>query len=203
MQPIKLGILALQGAVQPHQAKLAAMGVDCVLVRRAEELSGISGLILPGGESSTFLKLILLYDLEAPLRNFAASHPMWGVCAGSILMAETVENPPQNSLALLPMTVVRNAYGAQNNSFITTLSLHLGQTPDKTDVEVEGVFIRAPRFTALDAGMEVLAYHGEDPVVVRKGRHLATAYHPELSPSDELHRYFVDMCRENLIQASA
>ena len=190
-RPLPVGILALQGAVQPHRAKLLAAGAEPVPVRTAAELAACRGLIVPGGESTTFLKLIHAYDLWQPLLDFGAVRPVWGVCAGSILMAERVENPPQESLGLMPITVRRNAYGRQNESFIATFPLRLPGQPEQAQ---EGVFIRAPVVTEHGPDVGVLAEHGGHPVALQYGRHLATTFHPELSASDALHRHFLGLC---------
>lgn len=197
---MQIGVLALQGAVEPHRRKLRALGVEAVLVRTAEEIDSCAGLIVPGGESTTFLKLIGVYGLHQPLLEFAAVRPMWGVCAGSILMAREVQNPPQECLQLMPITVQRNGYGRQNESFITDLALTL---PGQSAATQEMVFIRAPRITAWDDDVEVLAEFEGYPVAVQYGRHLATAFHPELSAPHLLHRHFVKICGEGGSRASA
>ena len=191
--PLRIGILALQGAVQPHRAKLAALGVEALPVRDAAELAACRGLIVPGGESTTFLKLIHLYALWQPLLDFAAQRPLWGVCAGSILMAAHVENPAQESLAVMPITVRRNAYGRQNESFIAHFPLRL---PGQPAQDQEGVFIRAPQVTAYDPGVSVLAEYGGQPVALASGHHLTTTFHPELAAGDALHRHFLALCGE-------
>jgi 5'-phosphate synthase pdxT subunit len=181
----------LQGAVQPHRDKLQALGLDTRPVRLADDFETCAGLILPGGESTTMLKLIHDYDLKPALVEFGRRRPVWGVCAGSILMAEQVENPGQESFAMLPITVRRNAYGRQNESFITRLTLKL---PGQPAIDQEAVFIRAPQIVATGPGVAVLAEHGGLPVAVQHGRHLATTFHPELSSTDRLHRHFVSLC---------
>ena len=190
---MSLGILALQGALQPHRQKLTALGVDVVFVRTAGEISACDGLILPGGESSTLLNLIDHYRLRDPIVAFAASRPVWGVCAGAILMAERVENPSQESLGLIPMTVRRNAYGRQNESFIAPVNF---RDAGSAKTEREAVFIRAPSIIRFASSVQVLADHHGDPVALRYGSHLVTTYHPELSASDEFHALFVSLCRE-------
>ncbi len=197
---MRIGVLALQGAVEPHRRKLRAIGVEGALVRTGEELAACAGLIVPGGESTTFLKLITAYGLRQPLVDFARNRPLWGVCAGSILMAERVENPPQESLGVLPVTVQRNAYGRQNESFIAALTLRL---PGQGSQSQEGVFIRAPRILQWPEEAEVLAEHGGAPVALRHGRHLLTTFHPELSASDALHRFFLALCADGLERHSA
>lgn len=190
---LRIGLLSLQGAVEPHRPKLARLGVEPVAVRTAADLEACAGLIIPGGESTTFLHLIKAYGLKAPLLDFAARAPVWGICAGSILMAEQVEHPPQESLGLMPVTIERNAYGRQNESFIATFTLNL---PGQSPAEQEGVFIRAPRVSALGAGVQVFGEQGGFPVVAQYGHHLLTTFHPELSASDLLHRHFLELCRE-------
>jgi len=189
---MRIGILALQGAVEPHRAKLGALGLDPQPVRLPADLEACAGLILPGGESTTMLKLIGDCGLKSALLDFGSRRPVWGVCAGAILMARSVENPAQESLALLPITVRRNAYGRQNESFITRLTLKL---PGQAPAEQEAVFIRAPQIVAVQAGVTVLAEHGGHPVAVQHGRHLASTFHPELSPPDRFHRHFVSLCQ--------
>ena len=187
-----VAILALQGAVEPHRAKLSELGEEGVPVRTAAELASCRGLILPGGESTTLLNLIEHYRLAEPLADFAAAHPVWGVCAGAILMAERVENPEQACFGLMPLTVRRNAYGRQNESFIDRVTLAL---PGQPSGHMEGVFIRAPRIIRAGDGSTVLAEHGGSPVTVQYGRHLATTFHPELASSLALHRHFLSLCK--------
>ena len=154
---IRSGVLGLQGDFREHLETLRRMGVDAVDVRRPGQLDEIDALIVPGGESTTMLKLIRDYALWQPLLDFARARPLWGVCAGSILLAERVENPAQESLAVMPITVRRNAYGRQNESFIARFALRL---PGRGPQEQEGVFIRAPLVTAWAAEVAVLAEHG-------------------------------------------
>jgi pyridoxal 5'-phosphate synthase pdxT subunit len=188
---VKVGILALQGAVEPHRAKLKALGHEAVLVRHAEDLDDVSGLIMPGGESTTMLKLIDDYALKPALLRFAAHRPVWGVCAGSILMAKHVENPEQESLALMPITVRRNAYGRQNESFIAHVMLKL---PGQAPADQEAVFIRAPQIVAAEPGVEVLAEHGGLAIAVQQGRYLASTFHPELAAGVRIHQHFATLC---------
>jgi pyridoxal 5'-phosphate synthase pdxT subunit len=197
---LRVGILALQGAVQPHRAKLARLGADVLLVRDAAELAACRGLILPGGESTTMLKLIHTYALWQPLLDFAAQRPLWGVCAGSILMAEHVEQPAQESLAVMPITVRRNAYGRQNESFIAHFPLRLpGQPPG----DQEGVFIRAPQVISHGPDVAVLAECAGMPVALAYRQHLTTTFHPELAQSDALHRHFLRLCGEGRQSSAA
>ncbi len=188
---MRIGILALQGAVVPHQRSLAAAGAEGVLVRTAAELDDCAGLIIPGGESSTMLNLIHHYGLWEPLDAFAATRSVWGVCAGSILMAKTVEHPRQESFGWLPVGIRRNAYGRQNESFIATVPFTL---PDTTAYAQECVFIRAPLVTIWDEAVTVLGSHGEHPIALVHGRHMLTTFHPELSAQTELHGVFAGLC---------
>jgi 5'-phosphate synthase pdxT subunit len=189
-----IGVLSLQGAVEPHRQRFAAIGERADLVRTAEEILSCDGLVLPGGESTTLLNLIDHYGLWEPLREFARTRPMWGVCAGAILMARRVESPAQRSFDVLPITVRRNAYGRQNESFIAPITLRLpGQAPQ----EQEAVFIRAPVILETGAGCEVLAEHGGHPIAVQHGFHLVTTFHPELSSATALHRHFAMLCKSD------
>lgn len=200
MSNLRIGILGLQGAVAPHRAKLQALGHQAVVVRNAAELAPCRGLIIPGGESTTMLKLIHDYQLKPALLDFAREHPVWGVCAGSILIAEQVENPSQESLGLLPIAVRRNAYGRQNESFIAQLELTL---PGQLPATQEGVFIRAPRFVRIAPEVTMLARHRDEIVAVNHGRHMATAFHPELSAPDTLHCFFLALCERQAARKSA
>lgn len=164
------------------------------LVRRAADLQGIEGLILPGGESTTMLKFLEEADFLASLRDFAATHPCFGTCAGAILLARKVTHPEQTSLGLLDMDVERNAYGRQIDSFIgqgewTEGVLSSGQTAP------EMVFIRAPRFRRPGQQVEILACRQDDPVLVRDGKLLAAAFHPELTDDTRVHEIFLRMIR--------
>jgi 5'-phosphate synthase pdxT subunit len=197
---VRIGIFSLQGAVEPHREKLRAIGAEGVLVRTAQELVECHGLIVPGGESTTVLKLIADYGLKQPLLDFAREKPIWGVCAGSILMAARVEAPPQESLRLIPITVKRNAYGRQNESFITELELRL---PGQPAVLQECVFIRAPQIVAWSDDVTVLAEFDGKPVALQSGHHLTTTFHPELSQPEWLHRHFLSLCGAAASQASA
>lgn len=197
---MRIGILGLQGAVAPHRAKLQALGHEGAIVRNALELSSCRGLIIPGGESTTMLKLIHDYQLKDDLLTFARQHPVWGVCAGSILIAQEVENPAQECFGLMPIAVRRNAYGRQNESFIDTLDVTIPGEPAGTQ---EGVFIRAPRIIRIADDATVLARHKGEVVAVTHGHHMASTFHPELSPPDALHRYFVTLCEPAAARQSA
>ena len=186
----RVGILALQGAVEPHKEHLKAMGCEPVEVRTREALekADFEGLIMPGGESSTMLRLLNIFGMKEALSNYAKTHPVWGICAGSILMAKTVENPDQESFALIDLDVRRNAYGRQLDSFTTEVA---GMR--------EAAFIRAPQFKRVGKDVKILATHKGDPVWVESGRHMATSFHPELAwekPSP-VHQAFLEKIIKN------
>ena len=201
---MRIGILALQGAVGPHREKLEALKAESALVRTAEEIAACAGLILPGGESTTLITLMAHYGLLEPLRAYAAERPVWGVCAGAILMAERVENPAQESLGVVPLAVRRNAYGRQNESFIAQVRVTL---PGQAAQTIEGVFIRAPKILPPDRRAArhstKLAEHEGDPIAVQHGHHLLTTFHPELSGANLLHEHFLGLCHARAARHSA
>jgi 5'-phosphate synthase pdxT subunit len=184
---MKIGVLALQGDFDAHRRRLEELGAEVVLVRKPEQLDEIDGLIIPGGESGTFLKL-LGADGFAKLKDFVLSKPSFGTCAGCILLAADVENPKQVGLGALDMTVRRNAYGRQIDS-----SIRDGQFLNQP---IEMVFIRAPKIERMGAGVEVIATEGSDPVLVRGGKTMASTFHPELSDDPRIHKYFLDLVEE-------
>ena len=180
-----VGVLALQGDFAAHAAALRSLGAEVREVRRTRELDGLAGLVLPGGESTTLLKLMEDEPWPSFLRRFHRDGgALLGTCAGAILLAREVR-PAQASLGLLDAVIERNAYGRQVDSFVTRLAAPaLGGA-------VDGVFIRAPRFVACGPEVEVLARLGDEPVAVRQGRILAATFHPELTGSAALHRAFL------------
>ena len=170
-----VGVLALQGDFAEHEAALRSFGLPCRRVRGARDLDGLAGLVLPGGESTTMLRLLDAEGLWQPLASALRSGmPVLATCAGMILLAAQVENPHQRSYGLLPITVVRNGYGRQLHS--GTFELTSAVLPAGTT----GTFIRAPRITAVGRGVDVLAWRGADPVLVQRGSILAACFHPEL-----------------------
>jgi len=183
---MKIGVLALQGDFDAHRRRLEELGAEVVLIKKPEQLNEIDGLVIPGGESGTFLKLLGEEGL-AKLKDFVRAKPTFGTCAGCILLATDVENPKQAGLGALDITVRRNAYGRQIDS-----SIREGRLLDD-DVPIEMVFIRAPRIERVGAGVEVIATEGNDPVLVRKGKTLAATFHPELSDDRRIHKYFLDV----------
>ena len=192
---LKIGVLALQGAVEPHFEKLEKLGATPILVKKENDLEGLAGIILPGGESTTILHLLKLNQLWNPLKTFAEKRPTWGICAGAILLAKEVSHPVQDSLAILSAAVERNAYGRQVASFIGPLEPtpfgkeRFGSEP------IEGVFIRAPKFHKLGTGVMNLFEQAGEPVMIQQGHCLASAFHPELSAGTRLHEYFVNQCQ--------
>jgi len=181
-----IGVLALQGDFDAHRKRLQHLGADVVLVRNPAQLDAIDGLIIPGGEYSTFLKLLGEAGLEK-LKQFVRMKPTFGTCAGAILLAKEVENPKQAGLGAIDITVQRNAYGRQLDSSIRE-GLFQGSP-------TEMVFIRAPKISRVGPGVEVLATEGLDPVVVRQGNVMAATFHPELSTDARIHAEFVDQVR--------
>jgi 5'-phosphate synthase pdxT subunit len=185
---MKIGVLALQGDFEAHRRRLEELGAEVVLVRRPEQFDDIEGLVIPGGESSTFLKLLGEAGL-GKLNQFVHSKPTFGTCAGAILLAKQVENPHQPGLNAIDITVRRNAYGRQIDSTILTAITRLGNDP------LEMVFIRAPRIEDVGDGVEILATRDGDPVLVRKGSVMAATFHPELSPDTRVHAEFLKLVR--------
>ena len=183
---MKIGVLALQGDFEAHRKRLQELGAEVVLVRNPAQLDAIDGLIIPGGESSAFLKLLGQAGLEK-LKQFVRLKPTFGTCAGAILLAKEVENPHQAGLGAIDITVQRNAYGRQLDSSIRE-GLFQGSP-------TEMVFIRAPKISRVGPGVEVLATEGQDPVVVRQGNVMAATFHPELSTDGRIHAEFLDRVR--------
>ena len=177
----RVGVLALQGDFEAHGKALARAGADAEEVRSAGQLEGLDGLIIPGGESTTMLKLINEEGLFEPLREFGANRPIFGTCAGAILLATHVTHPVQASLQLMDIDVERNGYGRQVDSRIGHLK----------PMGVEAVFIRAPIIRRVGEGAKVLAEYNGDPVLVEQGRHLVATFHPELTADPAIHRLFL------------
>ncbi len=186
----RIGVLAIQGDFAAHAQALEDVGADAVEVRNSAELTGLDGLVLPGGESTTFLKFLERDGLLESLQRFIAQKPAFGTCAGCILLARNVSHPEQHSLAVMDISVERNAYGRQIDSAIQTAPTQLPGGP------LEMVYIRAPRIAGVGQGVEVLAEREGFPVLVRQGRLLAATFHPELSSDRRVHQLFVDMVRE-------
>jgi 5'-phosphate synthase pdxT subunit len=183
---MKIGVLALQGDFDAHRRRLEELGAEVVLAKKPEQLDEIDGLVIPGGESGTFLKLLGEAGFER-LKQFVRVQPTFGTCAGAILLASEVENPTQAGLGALDIRIRRNAYGRQIDSSIREGKL--GQSP------IEMVFIRAPKIERVGPGVEVIATEGSDPVAVRQGKVMAATFHPELSQDSRVHRGFLELVR--------
>jgi 5'-phosphate synthase pdxT subunit len=188
---MKIGVLALQGDFDAHRKRLERLGAEVVLVKKPEQLDDIDGLVIPGGESGTFLKLLGEAGFEK-LKQFVTAKPTFGTCAGAILLASEVENPKQAGLGAIDIGIRRNAYGRQVDSSIREgqlLQEKLGTS------SLEMVFIRAPRIERVGPGVVVMATEGSDPVAVRQGKVMAATFHPELSNDTRVHQAFLDMVR--------
>jgi 5'-phosphate synthase pdxT subunit len=187
----KVGVLALQGDFEAHAKALERAGAEPVLVRTAEGLNSVDGLVIPGGESTTMLKLLNYMDLKEPLREFASKKPIFGTCAGAILLAKEVENPSQESFGVIDLTVERNAYGRQVDSRVATIQPDSEFAERAGEGDVEAVFIRAPIIRRTGPGVRVLAQYEGDPVLVEQGRHLVATFHPELTQDSRVHKLFL------------
>ncbi|MGH7278654.1 MAG: pyridoxal 5'-phosphate synthase glutaminase subunit PdxT [Candidatus Rokuibacteriota bacterium] len=188
--PLRIGVLALQGDFARHRAALEKCGAETVEVRKPEQLDDADGLVIPGGESTTLLKLMEAWGFVAALEKLHASErPIFGTCAGLILLARDVEGPRQFSLGFIDVGVERNAYGRQRESFETPGTACLASRP----TPLQMVFIRAPRIRRTGPGVETLAAHRGEPVMVRQGSVLAATFHPELTDDPAVHRYFCEM----------
>ncbi len=188
---MRIGVLALQGDFDAHRRRLEELGAEVVLVRKPEQLDEIDGLVIPGGESSTFLRLLGEEGFQK-LAQFVRAKPTFGTCAGAILLASQVENPSQQGLGALDIRIRRNAYGRQLDSSIRNGQLLSAKS---ADASMEMVFIRAPKIEHVGKGVEVLATEGGDPVVVRAGKTMAATFHPELTDDTRVHQAFLELVR--------
>ena len=185
---MQVGILALQGCITPHIEIFDTLGVKTQRVRSKEELASINRIVLPGGESSTMLKLLKKNNLFDDLKEFCKTNPCWGICAGSILLASQVTHPEQDSLATLPVRAHRNFYGSQLDSFNAEIEIaKLG------DPSMKVQFIRAPKLTPLNDQIEILATHEQTPVAIQSEKCLITSFHTELTEDARLHQYFLNL----------
>ena len=196
-QSLLIGVLALQGAYDAHVRTLAALGATSRLVRLPQDLLGLDGLILPGGESTTMLHFLDRNGFFEVMQTYVKSTPTFGTCAGAILLATRVEGPAQRSLGALDITVERNAYGRQKDSSILTAPTSLGDPP------LEMVFIRAPRITRTGPSVETLASRDGFPTMVRSGLILAATFHPELSGDHRVHQLFLTLVRQHHAELAA
>ncbi|PWU07722.1 MAG: pyridoxal 5'-phosphate synthase glutaminase subunit PdxT [Terriglobia bacterium] len=188
----KVGVLALQGDFAAHAAALARAGAEPVLVREAADLQSLDGLVIPGGESTTMLKLLHYDKLLQPLAEFAGRKPVFGTCAGAILLAHEVSNPAQESLNVMDIGVERNGYGRQLDSRVTELDPEPEFNRRTAPGKLEAVFIRAPIIRRTGPQTKVLAWYQGDPVLVEEGRHMAATFHPELTTDPRVHALFLE-----------
>ncbi|EKD83655.1 MAG: hypothetical protein ACD_39C00542G0002 [uncultured bacterium] len=193
----KIGILALQGAVREHVVAIKKCGMEAVEVKSAEELQKVDGLILPGGESTTMRRLIDTYDLLKPLKRFiSVDKPVFGTCAGLILLARSIEGQDDNHIGMMDIVVRRNSYGRQIHSFEASLNIK------DVGSSFPGVFIRAPHILEVGEGVEVLCEHDGKIVMARQGCLLGCAFHPELTDDTRVMSYFAKMVRASLSERS-
>jgi len=187
----QIGVLALQGAYDIHADRLNELGAITRFIRTPDQLHFLDGLVIPGGESTTFLKHLERAGFYDVLNDFVHAKPTFGTCAGTILLAKDVTSPTQRSFAALDIEVERNAYGRQNESTIITEETHLPGGP------MEMVFIRAPRITRVADGIDILATREGNPTLIRQGKLLAATFHPELSDDTRVHQLFLDIVRDS------
>lgn len=187
----KVGVLALQGDFEAHERALELAGARPVQVRTAAEMDQVDGLVIPGGESTTMLKLLNLMDLKDAFRSFLETKPVFGTCAGAILLAAEVLSPTQECFSAIDLTVERNAYGRQLDSRVVRLLPGESFGERVGEGELEAVFIRAPIIRRAGPGAVILAEYEGDPVLVEQGRHLVATFHPELTQDTRVHRLFL------------
>ena len=190
--PPRIGVLAIQGDYSAHAAALTECGATPVEVRNADQLADLEGLILPGGESTTMLKFLERHNFLEDLRAYCGKRPVFGTCAGAILLAREVRNPAQRSLGVLDIVIERNAYGRQIDSSIVTAETSLPGGP------LEMVFIRAPRIVTAGPEVQVLAQRDGLPTLVRQGSTMAATFHPELTVDRRVHKAFVELVTASL-----
>lgn len=195
-----IGVLAIQGDYEAHRAVLERLGAEVKLVRKPAELDAVDALIIPGGESSTFLKFLEQRGFFQRLAEFVRAKPTFGTCAGAILLAKEVVGPEQRSLGVLDIRVRRNAYGRQMDSSIRQGELTAAGSKNPATTQdgsqsLEMVFIRAPKIERIGKGVEVLASQGDDPVLVRQGNIMAATFHPELTADTRVHEAFLKLLR--------
>jgi pyridoxal 5'-phosphate synthase pdxT subunit len=189
---VTIGVLALQGDFDAHRRRLEELGAKVVLIKKSKQLDEIDGLVIPGGESGTFLKLLGKEGFEK-LKQFVRLKPTFGTCAGAILLAKEVENPTQAGLDAIDIRIRRNAYGRQIDSSIREGQLLESSLNHQPSSAIEMVFIRAPKIAHVGSGVEVIAIEGADPVAVRQGRAMAATFHPELSEDTRVHQAFLNL----------
>ncbi len=192
---MKIGVLALQGDFAEHQVMLESLGAEVTQVRLPEHLNGLSGLIIPGGESTTIGKLATAYGLMEPLRTFGKKQAIWGTCAGAIFLAKDAHRQ-QPLLELMDIVIERNAFGRQVDSFEVDLNVPGLSLNGKQDIPFHAVFIRAPLIESVGKGVEVLSALEDGRIVAaRQGKLMATSFHPELTRDNRFHRYFMELAK--------
>jgi len=187
----KIGVLSLQGDFEAHGKAAERAGAEVVYVRTAADLDGLDGLIIPGGESTTMLKLLNAENLLGPLAEFGRKKPIFGTCAGAILLASRVSNPAQESLGLVDLAIERNAYGRQVDSRVVQIDADPSFSSRTRPGSIEAVFIRAPIIRKVGPTARILAEYEGDPVLVEEGRHLISTFHPELTSDSRVHELFL------------
>lgn len=197
---MEIGVLALQGDFAEHQSVLENLGVKVRQVRQPEQLASLAGLIIPGGESTTMGKMAAAYGLIEPLREFGRLHAVWGTCAGAIFLSKNAKRE-QHLLNLMDITVTRNAFGRQIDSFESDLDVPELKSVDPADKPFPAVFIRAPIIESVHGSAKVFARLPDGRIVAARQEHLlATSFHPELTSDDRFHRYFMELIRSKFVQ---
>jgi 5'-phosphate synthase pdxT subunit len=189
---MRIGVLALQGDFAKHVEVLRSLGVEVQEVRKPQDLENCQGLIIPGGESTVMLRQIEFINMRETLLAFARQKPLFGTCAGLILMSQQIQESLLKPLQLLDVEVERNAFGRQVESFQAFISLELMPEHSKT---FSAFFIRAPRIKKWGEGVQVLAKLEGEPILIRQGHHLGATFHPELTADPQVHQYFIEMVR--------
>lgn len=195
MGSLNVGVLALQGAFAKHIAMLQMLDVDTKEVRKPEDLDLCDGLIIPGGESTTIVRQMRFIEFEEKLKEFSKKRPIFGTCAGLILMSQKIIADDIQPFGFLDITVERNAFGRQAESFSTTVEIHCQPKKKQT---FPAVFIRAPRIRSYGSEVQVLSSLDQEPILVQQGFHMGSIFHPELTDNTAIHEYFLSLIRQNL-----
>lgn len=200
MGELTIGVLALQGAFAKHMEVLKSLGAHVIEVRKPADLAACDGLIIPGGESTTMMKQMEFIDFQQPFRDFFAKKPVFGTCAGLILMSKKIAGGKMDPFGLLDVEIERNAFGRQVESFQTELEVHFKSNLTK---KIPAIFIRAPRIRHVDAKVRVLASFKDEPVLVQEGFHLGATFHPELTMDHSVHAYFLSLVNAAKLKSQA
>lgn len=199
MKPPTIGVLALQGAFAKHVAMIRSLGAQVQEIRKPQELDICSGLIIPGGESTTILRQMAFANLWNHVLEFSVKKPLFGTCAGLILMSKEIVADPIKPLGILDITVERNAFGRQSESFSSEVEVKLASEPMR---RIQALFIRAPRIKSYGPDVKVLATFDKEPILIQQGRHLGATFHPELTEDPAIHRYFLSLVKQALKDAA-